>query len=324
MGDIILTTPVVRVLETAFPNAEIDFLTSSQFTEIYRYNPYLNNVIEYDKSKNIRENEKIKNILFNGKKYDLIVDLQNNLRSKNYSSELSDNILRIKKNRFHKLSLVYLKKPVLKNYSVVENYFNSIAEIGIKPDNKGLEIWTPQEKADGVYLKSINFKKTSIAIAPGANHFTKRWLPERFAELARKLKSELNVNIILLGGTQDKDLCRNINEMAGGNLEDCSDSTSILETTEQIDKCNLLITNDTGVMHIAASRQVPILAIFGSSVKELGFLPYKVPFKIIEKEMSCRPCSHIGRSSCPKKHFNCMKNIDVEDIFEYALKLIAT
>ena len=111
-----------------------------------------------------------------------------------------------------------------------------------------------------------------------------------------------------MGGASDKNICQEILEKTNNFPNDFSGEISILKTAEILSSCDLLVTNDTGVMHIAAARQVPIIAIFGSTTTDFGFAPYRIKHKIIEFDLNCRPCTHIGRSECPLKHFNFMKS----------------
>ncbi len=316
IGDIILTTALVRMMSSQIHGSKVDFLTSNPFTEILKYNPHINRIIKYDKSLPLKEiaNKKIK---LHGT-YDKVIDLQNNFRSRHFRLGLSDKIFTVKKNRMNKLSLVYLKKPFLDfARPVPEIYLETVKQLGIEDDGKGLELWLAAEENQNEYPPG--FKKTSnnnsIAVAPGAHHFTKRWQAEKFLELIEKLKVELNSDIFLIGGTADKETTDFILKNSSVEINDYSCSESILKTAEIIDKCGLLISSDSGVMHIAAARQTPVIAIFGSTVSEFGFAPYRVKSKIIQKDIPCRPCTHIGRSSCPKSHFKCMDLISVKDVF---------
>jgi lipopolysaccharide heptosyltransferase II len=323
MGDVILTSPIVRQLKSSFPNAEIDFLTSNNFVDIFRYCPHINSIIPYNKKwkhKEIRQ-KKLELILNNSKKrYDLIVDLQNNRRSKSFAKGLGLKIISYPKNRLHKLSLVYLKKS-LNIKHIYELYSQNLTDI-ISDDNLGLEIWLKSDKTEYTpFNKSISKKLNKIAIAPGAFHYTKRWLPERYAELIKLIKSAMNPEIILLGGESDKAICMQIKSLLDFEVFDYSGSNSILETAELLDDCDALITNDTGVMHISAARQIPTVAIFGSTVQEFGFTPFRVPHIIVETDLNCRPCTHIGRSKCPKGHFKCMKEIDATQVFSALINL---
>lgn len=318
MGDIVLTTPVVRAIKKSLPNSKIDFLTSGQFSEIYKYNPNVDNLIEYQKTASISENSKIKNSL---DKYDLIIDLQNNFRSRAFSSGLADNILRVKKNRLHKLSLVYLKKSIIKNYSVVQNYFDALSSLNIQADELGNEVFL-KDGLSSAEKRRNDSSGLTFGFAPGANHFTKRYPSKKFADLAKSLIENYNAGITLFGGKQDIQICKEINQLTGNKLKDLSGSDSILETVKNLKEIDLLITNDTGVMHLASACNIPIIAIFGSSVRELGFLPYRIKYELAEADLKCRPCSHIGRSSCPKKHFECMNSINPSEILLAVKKIL--
>jgi heptosyltransferase-2 len=322
MGDVILTTSLVRQLKATFPNSRIDFLTAKEFKEIYKYNPYISNLIEYDKSSNFEQIAKQKNDLKLNLplgKYDYIIDLQRNMRTKIFRSGLGERYFFVHKRRLHKLSLVYLKKPLYKTLIPLPevNRF-CVRELNVKNDNKGLEIWLPDELNTTTYPPESREKNNSeeykIAIAPGAYHFTKRYPKERFLELIELISQKINAEFYLIGGKKDKEITDFIKINSKAKITNYSNSTSILETTKILDKMDVLVTNDTGVMHIAASRKIPVLAIFGSTVKEFGFIPYKTDFRIAESQVNCRPCTHIGRNECPRKHFDCMMNITVENI----------
>jgi ADP-heptose:LPS heptosyltransferase len=328
MGDVILTSHLIRILKKSYPEAQIDFAVSKQYSEIYKYNPNISNIFEYDKSLPNSKIIELRNefLKSNGiEKYDLIIDLQRNIRSMNLRNGIYNKLVKVKKHRLNKLSLVYFKNGLMNpTKSIPEIYLESLSELGIKDDGKGLELWLPEEKDYDKYppeIRNTNKNIERIAIAPGAFHFTKRWLPEGFTGLIIKLKEKFNAEIILIGGKSDIEICGQIKSGVNFKVSDYSGSESIIETARLIDSCDLLITNDTGVMHIAAARQVPVVAIFGSTIAAFGFSPFRVPNIIIEKQVPCRPCTHIGRDSCPKKHFNCMKLISAEDVIDGVNKL---
>lgn len=315
MGDIVLTTAFARNIRNHFPDSKIDFILNKQFSDIYNYNPYVDNIIAYDKTFSKSDINQLKS---EAGKYDYIFDLQKNRRSYEFTSGLSDNILRIKKNYLHKISLVYLKKGLHKEIKTIHSkYMDTAMSLGIKDDGKGLELWTESDVKSGKY--DTKAKKNQIVIAPGAFHYTKRWLPERYKYLAEMITEKTDFEIALTGGKQDKEICSFI---AGNNkrIKSYAGETSISETAELVNGSRAIVTNDTGVMHIAAARQVPTIAIFGSTVQEFGFAPFRVVHNVIEKDIKCRPCTHIGRNKCPLGHFKCMKDISAEDVFEHLSK----
>lgn len=326
MGDVVLTTAFVRRLAAACSEAQIDLLTDKKFKEIYEFNPRIKNLIEYDKSLSQKELNDIKTgILRENGRYDAVFDLHNNLRTAMFLSGIGKQIFKIRKRRLHKLSLVYLKKSPYEARHITELHLETGKNFGVETDEKGLEIWLPEEKRFEVYPpenreKSI-LKNPKIALAPGAFHFTKRYPPEKFARLADELQTEFAAEIILLGGTKDAEICREIVRKSSAKITDRSGAKSILDTASLVDSCDALVSNDTGAGHIAAAREVPTAVIFGSTVPEFGFTPYGRRSAIIQSKVPCRPCTHIGRSKCPKRHFQCMGNITVSDI-KSALKKI--
>lgn len=319
MGDIILTTPIVRFIKNSIPNCTIDFLVTDKFSDIFTDNPYIDNIILYDKSLSIAEIKLQKQRILNEHgKYDIIIDLQNNLRSKIFKSGLADKYYKIQKRRLHKLLLVNLKRSIFENRHIVDNYCKAIEKLTIKKDKQPNQIFI--DGIDEIFEK----KKTTIAIAPGAHHFTKRLPISKYVEIINNIKKTIDFQLIIVGGKQDIILGEQIikDTKLNDTINLCG-SLSIRETAKAISRCDAVICNDTGVMHIASCFDIPIAAIFGSTVQELGFTPYNSDYKVFEVDLNCRPCSHIGKSKCPKGHFNCMNLIDTNDISEWIIYKIS-
>jgi heptosyltransferase-2 len=207
--------------------------------------------------------------------------------------------------------------------------------LGSTDDSLGLEIWLSEETAGKKYPpheRRIPLQIRKVAIAPGAHHFTKRLPEETFVSAMIKMFEKYNCSFALIGGTADMEICSRIaqaiktqatpQQAVLPQVEIRAGGQSIEETARIVNDCDLILTNDTGVMHIAAARMVPIVAIFGSTVTDFGFAPYRAPAEIVEMDIPCRPCTHIGRSSCPKGHFDCMKRITADMIMEAVAKVM--
>lgn len=162
-----------------------------------------------------------------------------------------------------------------------------------------------------------------VGIHPGSAWPTKRWLPERFAALARRLAREAGLKVLLLGGPEDAALSAGIARTAGEGVLDWTGKTSLPELIELSGRLSLLITNDSGPMHVAAASGVPTLAIFGPTTRELGFFPYGRGHRVLEADLSCRPCGLHGMRECPEGHFLCMRLIGVEEVHRNAMELLA-
>jgi heptosyltransferase-2 len=296
LGDILLSTPVIRSLKRKFPNSQIDFVVKKKFKDALLYNPNISSVIIYEKekAKQLKYDLRIAN-------YDLVIDIQNNFRSNDLTKLIKAQIRRFKKPSMKKLLLVWFKINLLKDLKTISERYAETA--GVDIDNKELELFYPQNiKAE------LDDGKKYIGLCPGSKHFTKRWPSEYFIELGNKLAKQ-GFTIVLFGGKDDKELCSTISMNIDGSIN-LQNEDQLLQTAAEMKRCKLIISNDSGLMHTASAAGIPLVSIFGSTVREFGFMPAGSQNLILEnKLLSCRPCSHIGKSSCPKKHFKCMKEI---------------
>ncbi len=303
MGDILLATPLIRSIKNQNPSAEIDFVVKEEFFEVIKNNPHLTNIFRY--SKKSAEKKELINSL-KSRTYNILIDLQNNRRSAELTSRLHARTFRLKKNNIKKFLLVHFKINRLKNYPHIPIRYAQTA--GVNLDDEGLEIFT-----DDVADTNLKLNERYIGLCPGAKHFTKRWPKEYFVELGINL--ELNgYKIVLFGGTTERETIDEIASELKDPINLCNDS--ILKTAANMRMCNLIYTNDSGAMHLACAVKIPVIAFFGSTVREFGFFPYKTQNVVLEIDsLPCRPCTHFGRKSCPLKHFKCMRDISTEMAF---------
>jgi len=325
IGDILLTTAFIRQTRQTFPNAEIDFVVKKKFSELIRHNPNIDNLFEYDDSKNISLSEFVK--LFNGRAYDYVFDLHNNFRSIYLRQKISA------KKKFHirkdKLAQTVFVKFKWRRYiqlkSIPERYLEVGLRAGIQDDGKGLEIYWDEKNESPVieYVKKmkIDMTRPAIGIAPGAGYFTKQWPIEYFERLIGHINTDGGFNIILIGGDNEIELAKQLNHIP--NVYNFTGKLNILESGIAISKLKCLVSNDSGMMHMATAVHTPVIAIFGSSVKEFGFYPYRADGFVVEnKNAKCRPCSHVGKNTCPKGHFMCMNDIQPEEVYKKMMELI--
>ncbi|MEG8946550.1 lipopolysaccharide heptosyltransferase II [Rosettibacter firmus] len=313
LGDILLTTPVIRALKKKYPESSIDFLVKSQYSDVIKYNPYLNKIYEYNSS-----NLKVLITQLKQNEYELIIDLQNNFRSRLITFQLKSPAYHFKKLSLKKFLLVKFKINLFnKTKTIPERYAETYPQI--KLDENGLDLFIPSEIENEI---DTNFSNAQvIGFCPGSRHFTKRWPSEYFVELGNKL-AEDGYQIFILGGKNDKEICAEISKKIQNSINLQNDD-EILKTAVYMKKCKAIVTNDSGLMHTASAIGLPVLVLFGSSVKEFGFTPYKVKNIILENNsLSCRPCSHIGKEKCPEKHFKCMKDLTPDLVYQTLKKLM--
>ena len=323
IGDIILTTPLLQAVRTRYPEAKIDFVVAKQFRDAIAGNPDIDSVIPYDKKATRGQIQELKaKIITENGEYDYVIDLQNNLRSRIFRKKLAPHINAIHKHYLKKLLLVHCKYSVGKPLHTVDNYFSTLREFEIFPKGETTSIACDAEFSLSQYVQSTTHYDKIIAIAPGAAHFTKQLPVEKFAQTMELLQNRSKILFLLLGGKSDIPVCEKIAGQFPSNAISLAGKLKLQESAKAISLVDLIITNDTGLMHIASAVKVPIVAIFGSTTPKLGFTPYNCVYRIIEKQLPCRPCTHIGRANCPNKHFACMQSIDPKDIFAAASDLL--
>jgi len=245
-----------------------------------------------------------------------LFSLQNNIRSKEILRPLHCEVLRFKKNNFKKILLVHFKINKLKDEPQIPVRYSEAAGIN-ESDNEGLEFYTENLPHPG-----LNKNENYVGLCPGAKHFTKRWPKEYFIELGKKLESA-EYKVVLFGGPDEVSICYEIENALKNAINLCN--KSLLQLGADMKMCKAIYTNDSSLMHLASAMRVPVIAFFGSTVREFGFFPYKAKSLELEiKKLSCRPCTHIGRNSCPKIHFKCMKETKPESAFNSLSNLLAT
>ncbi|MCX8105449.1 MAG: glycosyltransferase family 9 protein [Ignavibacterium album] len=312
LGDILLTTPLIRAIKRENPAIQIDFLLRIEYRDLLIKNPNINELVLF--SRNDFENLNLVKSLRN-KNYELIIDLQNNLRSRGITSKLSGKKLRFDKKSFQKILLVKSKVNLLKNSPSIPVRYANVIDV-LELDDQGLDLFTDNEPSS-----EIKKLENVIGLCPGARHFTKRWPIEYFIQLSRFLIQN-NFNVALFGGKIDKEFCKQIKGEVP-EVINLQNDDNILQTAADMKLCKAIVCNDSGLMHAASAIGTKVLTIFGSSVKEFGFTPYNCNSLILENNsLSCRPCSHIGRESCPEEHFSCMKEIKPDFVFNELLKLL--
>ena len=333
IGDIVLASPLIRVLRKRFPLSQIDFVVRKEYAELVRNNKNLNHIYEFDAKTGFSGLGKLKNQL-RAEQYDLIIDIHNSLRSRYLRWMLgTDDVVVVNKRIFARTMLVRLKKNFYRGVtSVADRYIESVRKFGITNDGKGLELFISDEiRAHAIAkLKKLGIREsgTMMGFCPSAKHATKCWPQERFMELGIKLSVDAQAKILLFGGPDDKEKClaitNAINSFNGeGSAADLSGEFSLLESAVAMEACSLIVTNDSGLMHIACAMKKKVIAIFGSTVREFGFFPVGTECVVVERNgLYCRPCSHIGRSTCPEGHFRCMKEIQVDELVASIKSLI--
>ena len=291
-------------------------MVHAKFDEVWRHNPHVDRIWSVDPRdrQSSATAGQIARASVAGGRYDLVIDLQHNHRSRRLRRGLGASTVCAPKHRAEKLALVWLKRFPAVVTSVVARYRSTVEHLPLVFDVEGPEVWLPEEQISGAYGTGLAGTTGRIALAPGAHHATKQWPPARFAELCALLWTRFGLTPVLLGSPADAAVCDAIANATEAPVVRADGATTIEQTLRAIDTCDAVISNDSGVMHLATARRKPVVAIFGSTVPAFGFAPYGSPYVVVEHDVACRPCTHIGRSSCPKGHFSCMQGISTDAV----------
>lgn len=315
IGDIVLTTPVVRCLKQQLPYAQVHYLTKKSFRTIVEHNPNIDKV--YTLESNLEE------IIFALKKekYDYVIDLHNNIRTLKVKRALGCISFSFPKLNIRKWLYVNFKMNVMPDKSIVERYFETVNSLGVKNDGKGLDYFVPEQ--DEVTNKDIPMSHWAgyVACVIGGSFNTKKYPVDHWKEFCK----QTTMPIILLGGPEDKQDGDAIADVDSVKVYNACGKFNLNESACLVKYARLVISNDTGLMHIAAAFRKPIISLWGNTTPELGMFPYygynnltsnvsRESVMLETKGLSCRPCSKIGHSKCPKGHFKCMNDIDSQVI----------
>ncbi len=310
IGDIILTTPIIRSLFNKSA-VNVHYLVKKQFADILKGNPYLEKVYSFEK-----EPQEILQELKN-ESYDHIIDLHKNIRSKRLLAQLKRPSSNFPKLNIEKWLYVNFKVNKMPDIHIVDRYFKAGEALKLTNDLEGLDYFIPE--ADKVDLSKYSLSSNKyIVVGIGAAHNTKRMPLEKM----KTLLSNLNEQVVLIGGPKEKAFG---DQLVKENVINLAGSLNLNQSAYIIKQCRLIICPDTGIMHMAAALKKSIISLWGNTVPEFGMYPYfgkhEVPQFISEVNgLSCRPCSKIGFKSCPKKHFDCMNQQNMEEIKSFVEK----
>ncbi len=322
-----LTTPLVRAIRARFPEAQIDFVIKREFAELMQTNPHLTTVYVYDKRSGIMGLAGLAKQL-RSNRYDLFVDIHKNFRTYflrfltrpgqivTFSKQLVQRTLLVTTgvNRYEKI------------LQIPERYLKPLQSFGVVDDEEGLELFPTEAHWSNVeaifHYQSLAEKDLVIGFGPIASYPLKQWPAERFVELGRQLVQRYGARILLFGGTQDLEAVKWIaTQIPNAPIVLCG-HLSLLESAAALRRCALFVGNDTGIVHIATAMKRKVIVLFGPTVKEFGYYPYRTQSLVICKPIPCRPCTHTGKGRCKIKTHACMQEISTAEVLEAVEKML--
>lgn len=310
IGDIVLTTPVLRCVKNQLKEVEVHFICKAIFAETLLHNPYLDKLYTFKKEiDEVLEELKSEN-------YDLIIDLHYNLRSLRLKRKLGVKSLHFNKINFRKFLAVNFKKfSFLPNVHIVDRYFKTVETLGVKSDGKGLDYFiSDKDKIDSKDLLKNQTANQFIALVVGGSYYTKQIPLLKLNEICQNS----TLPIILLGAKSEEVIANEIAKYHIKVINTCGKLT-LNQSASLLQQAEWVITSDTGLMHIAAAFKKRIISVWGNTIPQFGMSPYmpnQSNLMLEVKDLNCRPCSKLGYKKCPLGHFNCMNLQDFSFVKE--------
>lgn len=308
IGDVILTSPIIRSLATCLPESELHFLTKAAYAPLLDHHPQLEKVHRFEGNlqKTIQELET--------EDFDFVLDLHQNIRTARIKLALGIPSATYSKDRWAVLAHTKFKLPTLPNRHTVERYAQTLDKLDCQLDEGGLELHLPSEahKAAQDIVQRF-FHRAPLGIVLGAGFLTKRWPAAHFIDLINAYGNP----VLLLGGPGERAFSNEIADSLQVPHLNATGHYNLVLSAALVRECQALITHDTGLMHVAAAFQIPAIVLWGNTAPEIGFAPYNAPHQNLQVEgLSCRPCTKLGHDQCPKSHFRCMNDLLPAQVLE--------
>ncbi len=318
MGDILLTSPLVRVLRTRHPEAHIAFLIKSQFTPLVSDSPRLSEVITY------RDGDPLLPLAgeLRARRFTHLLDLHGSLRSRALHLLAPGRWREYSKRRVAREILIRLKRNVYHDgIPEAERFFDAAEGLDARPDGQGLEFFVNAAavaRVDGWLATRGLAGQRFTLLGPGAAHFSKRWPPEHWTALAAAL-ARAGRALVVTGGRAEREVGEAITaaaRAAGPDViaENSAGEFALQETGALLQRAEALVVGDTGVMHMATAVGTPIVALMGPTVRPFGFFPYRATATVLERDLYSRPCTAFGGPTCPEGHHRCLRDIAPSDV----------
>ena len=293
----------MRCLKEQLPGATIHFVTKRQYACIVKSNPYVDKVHIFD--------ENLSEIIsqLQNEQFNYIVDLHHNYRSARIKQAVNAPSFSVNKLNLKKFLLVWMKINQMPEKHMVDRNMETVTTLGVKNDGKGLDFYIPENDEFKISELPAPFQKGYIAFVIAGTWATKKLPVEKVIEICGKT----SFPVILLGGKSELDEGEKILSQSKGNVLNFAGKINLNQSASLVRDANVVLTNDTGLMHIAAAFKKKILTFWGNTVPDFGMFPYQPhagSFNLEVTKIKCRPCSKLGYTKCPRKHFRCMNDID--------------
>jgi lipopolysaccharide heptosyltransferase II len=316
IGDVLLTTPLLRAIRRRHPGARITVLTKQAYAPLLSHNPHLDQVLGVSPERTLTKLARE----LRAARFTHLLDLHKSLQSRAVRALVPGRWATYPKHRVARAVLIHTKRNLYRDARPVpERYFAAARGLDVIPDGEPPDLFladgTEPEIAEWLMRAGMMPEQQLVALAPGTAHATKRWPLEHWRSLVNQLLKK-DLGIVVVGGPEDAALGASLTEVAGGRTLNAAGRFGLQHTGALLQRASAVVSGDTGVMHMATAVRTPAVALFGPTVRHFGFFPYTGRAEVIELGLSCRPCSSKGGPECPLGHHRCMRDITPSQVYQ--------
>jgi heptosyltransferase-2 len=314
LGDVLLTTPLIRALRARYPTATLSALTKQSWAPLLSANPHLDEVISVAPGQSLVPLARA----LRGARYSALLDLHGSVRTRVLRLLVPGAWSGFDARRAPRRTLIREHRDTyVDRVPVPERYFEAAAELDVRPDGGPAELFTsPAAEARAeAWLTRVGFEDDAplIALIPGAAHATKRWPIRHWRRLASTL-ARAGCKVALIGSSGDRILGAEIATSAGRRAASAAGDLDLQASGALLRRARAVVSGDTGPMHLATAVGTPVVALFGPTVEQFGFFPYHARAAVLERSLPCRPCSTKGGARCPLGHHHCLEEIMPDEV----------
>jgi heptosyltransferase-2 len=323
IGDILLTTPLLRAIRRRHRDAGLTVVTKEAYAPLLSHNPHVDRIITLGSGRPLlRVAREIRAASFTHR-----LDLHGSLRSRALRALAPGRWTAYPKHRIARAWLIRTRRNRYRDpRPVPERYFSAARDLDVSPDGAPPEFFLggDAEELATAWLSTTGLAsdRPLIAIAPGAAHATKRWPLEYWRALVSQIVAG-GLNVAIVGGPDDTALGISLAGSAPGQVANAAGRFGLQGTGALLRRSAVVVAGDTGVMHMATGVGTPVVALYGPTVKAFGFFPYTPRATVLERNLSCRPCSSQGGPRCPLGHHRCMLEIRPDLVWDSVCRWIA-
>ncbi|HEY3934196.1 MAG TPA: lipopolysaccharide heptosyltransferase II [Gemmatimonadales bacterium] len=313
IGDLLLTTPLLRAIRARHPEAGITFVVREDMADTLRHNPRISRLITWRRGSSLRELARS----LSAEQWTHRLDLHGSLRSRALRLLVGGRWNGYPKHRWRRRLLIATHRKLGGRLDpVAERYFAAARALDVRPDGGSPEFFISDDaarQADSfLAAHQLGCDRALIALAPGAAHFTKRWPTRHWIALAQRLGERQD--LVVVGGAGDREVADAIVDGMNGRAVSAAGAFSLEGTGALIARAAGVVAGDTGLLHLATAVGTPVTGLYGPTVEEFGFYPYRASARIVQLDLSCRPCSAQGGPRCPLGHHHCLEQLTADRV----------